>query len=516
MGEAEEVVALRAQVDVLQEELHAMRLNAEAAREAGAVDAAAQAAHDVALAEELAVADEQRGVSEEEDGDGEVPEEELSGSEAEEAAEPPDAEIGADGALAGGEGDAAEATGEAAAPPPPADADEPARPQRPEPLRASAGKKPSRAWKGRGDYALHEGTAVTVLEHSARLVLRQVNGRIPNEVFVGTMRDFAISAPAGHLYPTTIAQLNAVLGVSSTAHCELLRDACCGFLLPNGNRLLTPGCGTFDKKEVETDHCRSCGMSRWRVWHAETSKRVRYNPQLYLFPPEEALQSLFDDPVWFRARELATRDGDIFAAEYYQEVQAASGGCMTSKTDGLFDYSLLELGWDEVTLKDNSLSNTAVGLMRTHDISIASLAGPGTGRGSQFNVRPIFLRPQSARMADGKWPPLAPYLSEFRQFVLKHSATPYKLRNGQAVKVLWLTANADGPAAEDVMNGGGSVAYYNNPAHVFTGQYLGRDGGCMRYFGYFKPQVQHGCVHWMVDQREGSPTMGMIVPYVAE
>ena len=162
MQEEEEVAALRAQVDVLQHQLLAMQLNAVAAREAGAADAAAQAAYDVALAEELAVADEQRGVSEEEDGDGEVPEEELSGSEAEEAAAPPEAETGADGALAGGEGDAAEAAGDAAALPP-AEADEPARPQRPEPLRASAGKRPPRAWKGRGDFALHAGTAVTVL-----------------------------------------------------------------------------------------------------------------------------------------------------------------------------------------------------------------------------------------------------------------------------------------------------------------------------------------------------------------
>jgi hypothetical protein len=509
-----EVGALRAEIDELRKRIEQMQMVAAAAQVGGAADAAAQAAHDAALEEELASADQPRALSEAEDGDGEVPEDELSGSEAEEAAEPPAESQSAEGAQEENEDGAEGAALAAAALPPPVD-DDPT-PQRPEPLRPSAGQKLPRAWRDRGGYGLHGDTRVTVLEHAARLVLRQVDGGVPNSSLAGIMEDYAMSAPPDHSYPTTIAQLDAVLGVSSTAHRELERDACCGWVTPDGSRLLTPGCHVFPKEEAAGDCCSGCGMSRWLFWHADPSKRVRHNPQMYLFPCGDTLQSIYDDPVWRRAQALATRDSDIFAGEYYKNANARSGGLLTSKTNGLFDCTIFEVGWDEVTLKDNSRANTAVGLVRTHDISIASLAGPGTGRGSPFNVRPLFLRPQSARMADGSWPPLAPYLSEFRQFVKKHSATPYVLRDGRAVKVLWLTANADGPAAEDVMNGGGSVAYFNNPGHFFTGQHLGRDGGCMRYFGYFKPQTQHGCVRWMVDRRDGSSTKGMIVPYEAE
>jgi len=180
--------------------------------------------------------------------------------------------------------------------------------ERPEPKRVAPGSKPPKAWKDRGGYALHDYTRVTVRELCARLLMDKCSGRITNEAMVDLMAHYASTAPPGHLYPTTLAQLEAVLGVSSD-HRALKRDACCGYIQADGKRLLTPGCRLFPLSINRGDVCAGCGQSRFVDPAAD--KLELLNPSLYVFPPQQTVQSsLFSNPKWRKAREQSSRDGD--------------------------------------------------------------------------------------------------------------------------------------------------------------------------------------------------------------
>ena len=109
-------------------------------------------------------------------------------------------------------------------------------------------------------------------------------------------------------------------------------------------------------------------------------------------------------------------------------------------------------------------------------------------------------------MRDGSWPPLLPYVSDFREFVKLHATTPLILPDGLPVNVFWLTANADTPAAAAMMGNGGGAAYHAHHSRLYTGIHLGRGGGGMRFLGYSEPQQQHSATRWEVD------TDGNIIP----
>lgn len=170
------------------------------------------------------------------------------GTEPEES-DPPGGD-GAPPAPAAGEGEGN--GGEAVTPPDsPRSGDAPSSP-----LRGPAPKR----WCKRGPYALHPYTTETVLAYCCRMAAIKIEGRIPLVIFERMLEAVALTGPPGHLYPSTMQQVNYVLGLHRVTHHLCLVYACCGPVDSSGERVPTEGCRIF---EAGVDVCPSCNTSRY-------------------------------------------------------------------------------------------------------------------------------------------------------------------------------------------------------------------------------------------------------------
>ena len=232
---------------------------------------------------------------------------------------------------------------------------------------------------------------------------------------------------------------------------------------------------------------------------------VPRNPSCYVFPIEEIIKDWFDSEEWVSDRNDNDRDAEFWVSEYVKRVNARLNGKLLNRGPGGWEYVVLEVGMDDVSMRKWGKTNTGMVCVRALDLGLES-------RGLDKHVSTLMLRPQNARVlnAEGKLRAVlpAPYLSEFRETMKWLAKQPLALGAGKEVNALWLVASGDTPMCTKFMDAYGHTAYFGDFRSFFTGMKI--TNTCY-YFGYSCPQKQYShwyddgaSLDWFVDPEDGN------------